>query len=1353
MRLPIILLILTIILILLVLRFIIYLFRSSGKSAPEAVQEKAAVQEKESFQMGKAAAESTPLSIFSASQLKTVFAQAEIWLKTHVSGKDFRYQIPRFLMIGESTSGKTTTLKQSRLRYSATIPDLSEGEYEKQPCNFWFFERGVIADIAGDLVLNENGDEKLWDNLLKLLRKYRPKRPIDGVILTIPCSGLMASDDEIPNVHIFNRIAKKADILYAKLWQAQKILGMRFPLYFLVTGCESIKGFENFCNEIPQQARDHIFGWSVPYPADSAYSQHWVSEAFQHTDSVLARMQLEMFAQGTAPENRDGLFLFPGNFSSLAEPLQVWLDHLFRQSAYHEMFMLRGIYFCGQGAFVKDLVEQKIFPESALARPLKQAMISGNRKLLAAQAAAAAFFLIASLGLWSDAYDLNIDRKRLEPFLETLDDDIDNLNVKAFEGKSDPEFYKLMQTKRLLFEKSAKNLISGISEVRSLRYGFIPASWFSGIHSNIEKAMTGAYNEIILKGAYINLIHKIRTVFETLKTPPSDSPANYKPFSIEQTPEFVNLRKFADQITEFELYALTYNTLNVSADVKDLGKLIEYLHKTQLPAEFYSDDEYHRNALKDAKLKKFDISAYKQKTNELTLKPLINRIFTSNTLLQHLKTLSLQMESFAQKSRTHEDEQLIRDLTDMISKTEAVLERPEQNWMFKEKPDFGKPFNELMDDIEQSQFFGPESRKKLESEVKTAFYSFREELRSQRSSLTGPLLKREGGTMTNMLSPPVLQLKSDMKKLLNQKFMVLEKDGDSDIVIPSGMKLTWSIEPLEDAVRLFDPYEGFINSGLKNFPKDMRHVISNLARRNLAQNLLDRVSKAQQIKPGARGGESELGAEIRNFKEASKYLGRLLIYSEQLDLTESYQMLSEVIFRQAGRLLENTDGLLVKEDLYRNKGKDFSWWDGKEKLSLAAFGAADQKELEYFLKVQRERVKYIAYEYAEPLLSFFSTHKLLKNRKEEHLMFKWERILAEFEKYQTKQPENSIAALEQFILFDMDSIKPEEYSTKIKAKDIHQRSSDLFLQKRNELMAKLYYRCQKMTTDNVFTKYNEIKSFFDAKLSGRFPFMIIRGQQSFVEAKPEDIRNFYRIFDKIAPDAVNLLKSGDQFGLSGESARTFLTRMTDIRQIFAPYLDKDKKDAKPPGDKTDEKKEEVLAPDIPAFDIDVEFRVNQEHEAMANRIIDWRLTVGGQSFRYGDALRTGQWRFGDPISFTLRWAKDGADYPVFAGDQAEADETEKIITYRFKQQWALLYFLRHHAGDIEDFGQSSDPKPHTLKFSIDTRRSGMEPQEEGKFTTKAYIRITVMTPGKIKTLLTLPYFPDNAPELKIEKAD
>ncbi|HAO20623.1 MAG TPA: hypothetical protein DCQ37_09235, partial [Desulfobacteraceae bacterium] len=92
-------------------------------------------------------------------------------------------------------------------------------------------------------------------------------------------------------------------------------------------------------------------------------------------------------------------------------------------------------------------------------------------------------------------------------------------------------------------------------------------------------------------------------------------------------------------------------------------------------------------------------------------------------------------------------------------------------------------------------------------------------------------------------------------------------------------------------------------------------------------------------------------------------------------------------------------------ELYRNKGKDFSWWDGKEKLSLAAFGAADQKELEYYLKVQRERVKYIAYEYAEPLLSFFSAHKLLKNRKEEQLMFRWERILAEFEKYQTKQPE------------------------------------------------------------------------------------------------------------------------------------------------------------------------------------------------------------------------------------------------------------------------------------------------------------------------------------------------------------
>ncbi|NJL58398.1 MAG: hypothetical protein HC887_00855 [Desulfobacteraceae bacterium] len=58
-------------------------------------------------------------------------------------------------MIGESGSGKTTTLRHSGLRCLENIPFVREVEEEKQACNFRFFERGLVLDIAGDLVLRK----------------------------------------------------------------------------------------------------------------------------------------------------------------------------------------------------------------------------------------------------------------------------------------------------------------------------------------------------------------------------------------------------------------------------------------------------------------------------------------------------------------------------------------------------------------------------------------------------------------------------------------------------------------------------------------------------------------------------------------------------------------------------------------------------------------------------------------------------------------------------------------------------------------------------------------------------------------------------------------------------------------------------------------------------------------------------------------------------------------------------------------------------------------------------------------------------------------------------------------------
>ncbi|MDM8537986.1 hypothetical protein QUF70_14620, partial [Desulfobacterales bacterium HSG17] len=222
------------------------------------------------------------------------------------------------------------------------------------------------------------------------------------------------------------------------------------------------------------------------------------------------------------------------------------------------------------------------------------------------------------------------------------------------------------------------------------------------------------------------------------------------------------------------------------------------------------------------------------------------------------------------------------------------------------------------------------------------------------------------------------------------------------------------------------------------------------------------------------------------------------------------------------------------------------------------------------------------------------------------------------------------------------------------------------------------------------------------------------------------------------------------FKVSGQETLAFLNQMNEVREIFSDFLDKSKGKNKKNTPKAAVKNEEQKSlPDIPLFDLDVKFRVNKDHEQMANQIIEWRMDVGGQIFYYKDKVKAKKWSYGDKIKFIMRWAKNSDDYPIFGGNSSITDEIEKTVTYEFNNQWSLFTLIQLHASGIEDFNLPFDPKPNTLKFEIDTRKKGIEIDEI--FKTRAYIRVAMMLPLKPGKAQTLPYFPETAPLLTIRQ--
>jgi type VI secretion system protein ImpL len=401
-------------------------------------------------------------------------------------------------------------------------------------------------------------------------------------------------------------------------------------------------------------------------------------------------------------------------------------------------------------------------------------------------------------------------------------------------------------------------------------------------------------------------------------------------------------------------------------------------------------------------------------------------------------------------------------------------------------------------------------------------------------------------------------------------------------------------------------------------------------------------------------------------------------------------------------------------------------WDGTRRIALTAFEVTDGKDLEQYLELQRERVRLLARDFAEPLVSWVVARGDRRTPEQARVVARWQRIVAELERYDAKKPGNSVALLERFILVDMDQITRRNYFQKISARDLTEESADFFLQKRNALRRDLYRRAQAIGDSAAATEYAEIEAAFNRRLAGRFPFGEAKAIRADTEVDLEAVREFYQVFDRYAKPARDVLKRSVRFAGGTDPAIEFLDQMEAVRAFIGPLLDR----------KT------------PGFDLDVDFRVNREREVGGRQIIDWSMHVGEQRIRHRDAKRQARWQVGDPIRIVLRWAKDYPYAPTSEGTEGVAVD-DRTVTWDFPNAWSLVALLMRQAAATTDGGESLlDPRPTTLRFAIAMRpdRVSGASAEAADPQTRVYIRVVALG-GEKKDPLRLPLFPTTAPQL------
>jgi hypothetical protein len=284
-------------------------------------------------------------------------------------GKDL-YSLPWFVLVGEAGSGKTEALRRSEIGFPDKLQDYWQGTGGTLSMHWWFTSRAVILDTAGRLFVRDGaagieGPQPQWISFLQMLRKNRPDCPINGLILVIPATSLIPLADEQAESSSLKEIDAKAGQIAKQMETLQKELGVRFPVYVLVTKTDRIIGFREFFEHIDTpDERYQMLGWSNPAPLDKMFDPRGVAENLRETADRLRRRRMALMKDPVpSPGHKrfdevDSMFAFPNSFENLAPKLERYLRHIFAVDEWSSKPpFLRGIYFTSalqQGAVLDE---------------------------------------------------------------------------------------------------------------------------------------------------------------------------------------------------------------------------------------------------------------------------------------------------------------------------------------------------------------------------------------------------------------------------------------------------------------------------------------------------------------------------------------------------------------------------------------------------------------------------------------------------------------------------------------------------------------------------------------------------------------------------------------------------------------------------------------------------------------------------------------------------------------------------------------------------------------------------------------------------------------------------------------
>jgi type VI secretion system protein ImpL len=375
-----------------------------------------------------------------AGVLKDRMKDALATLKTASGGRsNFLYDLPWYVLIGPPGSGKTTALVNSGLKFPLSrgaTPAAIAGVGGTRYCDWWFTEEAVMIDTAGRYTTQDSdaaADKASWLAFLDLLKKNRPRQPINGVLVAISLEDLMT----LPPAEI----AAHGNAIRARLLELHERLKVDFPVYALFTKGDLVAGFTEYFVHLSDQGRRQV--WGATFQTDDK-TRNLVGDIPKEFDDLIERLNSELtdrLQEEPTPSNRVLLYGFPTQMAALKRPIFDFLNQIFEPTRYHANATLRGFYFTsgtqhgtpidrligalaksfgaeqvgaqaysglGKSFFLTDLILKVIIGEAAWVST-DRAAVRRARIIKACLYTTVALFAVAMTGLWWLSYAYNRD--------------------------------------------------------------------------------------------------------------------------------------------------------------------------------------------------------------------------------------------------------------------------------------------------------------------------------------------------------------------------------------------------------------------------------------------------------------------------------------------------------------------------------------------------------------------------------------------------------------------------------------------------------------------------------------------------------------------------------------------------------------------------------------------------------------------------------------------------------------------------------------------------------------------------------------------------------------------------------